>query len=546
VAFVVVAPDGLASAAADLESIGSALKAANAAAAVPTTALAAAGTDEISAAIAALFAEFGKDYQALTLQLNAFEQQFAQALNSAAATYVAVDTALTATLQPVIDVINLPTELLLGRGLIGNGANGTAASPNGGAGGLLIGNGGNGYSQTTLGVGGGAGGEAGMVGIGGAGGTGGPNAPGGAGGRGGWLLGIGGTGGPGGVGPTGAPTVAAATGGLGGPGGRAGLFGWGGTGGPGGAAGETATLQSGFAGGGGIGGNGGWLLGQSGTNGPFGAGPMDGRVSLSVFNGIAPTSYISVNNGPYVPVLVDTGSTGLVIPWWQIGIQNLGIPTGYGISAYSGGLIYFYLTFHVPINFGNGVVTAPTYVDVPIISFPTTLDRFFSGNGVVGILGLGANATGPGPGFTSDLPGNLNSGVLIDQPNGSMQFGPNPLAPGTTFSVTGSPITTLGVKINGGGLQQVPMIVDSGGVFGTIPASVLGTGQASGMVPAGTLIQVYSPDGSQLLYQYTTTGGNGPTVISSGLMNTGNVPFALNPIYTSYGPTTAGTTVFKV
>ena len=133
-------------------------------------------------------------------------------------------------------------------------------------------------------------------------------------------------------------------------------------------------------GGGGIGGNGGWLLGQSGTNGPFGAGPMDGRVSLSVFNGIAPTSYISVNNGPYVPVLVDTGSTGLVIPWWQIGLQNLGIPTGYGISAYSGGLIYFYLTFHVPINFGNGVVTAPTYVDVPIISVPTTLDRFFAGN----------------------------------------------------------------------------------------------------------------------------------------------------------------------
>src|SRR5258705_7126491 len=112
--------------------MGSALNAANAAAAVPTTALAAAGTDEISAAIAALFAEFGKDYQALSLHLNAFEQQFAQALNSAAATYVAVDTALTATLQPVIDVINLPTELLLGRGLIGNGANGTAASPNGG------------------------------------------------------------------------------------------------------------------------------------------------------------------------------------------------------------------------------------------------------------------------------------------------------------------------------------------------------------------------------------------------------------------------------
>jgi hypothetical protein len=547
VAFLVVAPDALASAAADLQGISSALTTANAAAAAPTTALAAAATDEISAAITALFAEFGKEYQALSLQLNAFEQQFAQALNSATALYVATDTAITTALQPVIDVINAPTELLLGRGLIGNGKNGTAASPNGGAGGLLIGNGGNGYSQTTTGVGGGAGGEAGMIGIGGAGGAGGPNAPGGAGGRGGWLLGIGGTGGPGGVGPTlVAGSVAEATGGLGGAGGRAGLFGWGGTGGPGGAAGTfNAGAGTGFAGGGGIGGNGGWLLGWGGANGLPGAGQLDGRASLYLFDGVAPTTYISVNNGPYVPVLVDTGSTGLVIPWWQIGIQNLGLPTGYGISAYSGGLIYFYLTFHVPINFGNGVVTAPTYVDVPIISFPTTLDRFFAGNGVVGILGLGANATGPGPGFTSDLPGNLNSGVLIDQPSGSMQFGPNPLAPGTTFSVSGSPITTLGVKINGGSLQQVPMIVDSGGVHGTIPASVLGTGQAAGVVPDGTLIQVYSPDGGTLLYQYTVNG-NGPTVISSGLMNTGNVPFALHPIYTSYGPTTAGTTVFKL
>jgi len=48
--------------------------------------------------------------------------------------------------QGVLGIINTPMELLLGRPLIGNGANGTAASPNGQAGGLLFGNGGSGYS----------------------------------------------------------------------------------------------------------------------------------------------------------------------------------------------------------------------------------------------------------------------------------------------------------------------------------------------------------------------------------------------------------------
>ncbi|WP_353698794.1 PGRS repeat-containing protein, partial [Mycobacterium tuberculosis] len=47
---------------------------------------------------------------------------------------------------------------------IGNGADGTAANPNGGAGGLLYGNGGNGFSQTTAGLTGGTGGSAGLIG----------------------------------------------------------------------------------------------------------------------------------------------------------------------------------------------------------------------------------------------------------------------------------------------------------------------------------------------------------------------------------------------
>lgn len=87
---LVVAPELLTSAAADLESVGSALSAAHVAAA-PTTGLAAAAADEVSAAVAALFAGYGQEFQALSSQARAFQQQFLQALGSAAGTYVAAE-----------------------------------------------------------------------------------------------------------------------------------------------------------------------------------------------------------------------------------------------------------------------------------------------------------------------------------------------------------------------------------------------------------------------------------------------------------------------
>jgi hypothetical protein len=59
--------------------------------------------------------------------------------------------------KAVVWVINEPTMLIIGRPLIGNGADGTAAHPDGYAGGLLDGNGGNG-------VNGGNGGNAGLLG----------------------------------------------------------------------------------------------------------------------------------------------------------------------------------------------------------------------------------------------------------------------------------------------------------------------------------------------------------------------------------------------
>ncbi|WP_078445324.1 PE family protein, partial [Mycobacterium tuberculosis] len=200
--FVLVSPSQLMAAAADVAGIGSAISAANAAALAPTSVLAAAGADEVSAAVAALFSAHAGQYQQLGARAALFHEQFVQALTGAASAYASAEA--TNVEQQVLGLINAPTQALWGRPLIGNGADGTAANPNGGAGGLLYGNGGNGFSQTTAGLTGGTGGSAGLIGNGGNGGAGGAGANGGAGGNGGWLYGSdGGAGGNGGGGKAG-------------------------------------------------------------------------------------------------------------------------------------------------------------------------------------------------------------------------------------------------------------------------------------------------------------------------------------------------------
>ena len=526
VSFLAVAPELLGSAAADLESIGSALHAAHLAAAVSTTGLATAGADEVSAAVAALFARYGQEYQALGAQASVFHRQFVRALSSGAGFYLIAEAANASPLQTVLDdllgVVNAPTEALLGRPLIGNGANGTAASPNGGAGGLLYGNGGTGYSETTSGVAGGAGGAAGLLGRGGAGGAGGANGAGGAGGRGGWLFGGGGSGGQGG------------SSGAGGAGGNAVLFGNGGVGGAGG-----------NDGGGGAGGLGGWLYGNSGA---AGVGSLVNATVPLQMNGTAPTVYLSVNGGPSVPVLVDTGSTGLVIPLRDIGLQHLGFPTGWGIGGYGSGEEYLYLSYDTTVNFGDGIVSAPTNVDVAILGFPVPFGSAYASEAAVGIMGIGPNAGGPGPSssiVTTALPGALNQGVLINEPQGYVEFGPNPLPAGP--SVVGAPVpdpyVIVHVSSSPNSYNVSGVSIDSGGVYGEIPSAILGTGQVSGTLPAGTIISVYNSS-DQLLYSYTTTATNSPVVTSTGEMNTGYMPFALGPVYISYSPSGVGTTTF--
>ena len=125
-----------------------------------------------------------------------------------------------------------------------------------------------------------------------------------------------------------------------------------------------------------------------------------------------------------------------------------------------------------------------------------------------GIMGIGVNAGGPGPTSpVTGLPGNLSQGVLLNEPQGYLQFGPNPLPPVT--STSGAPVSDLYVQINGGQLHSVPgTFIDSGGVYGSIPSALVGGGYS---VPTGTEITVYNSDGQEL-YSYTTTATNRPSV----------------------------------
>jgi PPE-repeat protein len=268
--------------------------------------------------------------------------------------------------------------------------------------------------------------------------------------------------------------------------------------------------------------------------------------------GTQPIVDASVGGGSPEPLLVDTGSKGLVIPFTDVGglvgLLQLGIPRGFGMGGYgfgTGNIDYFYATYDAKVNFGGGLVTSPTPVNVELFSFPTSLQAahqsgltfqsFEANDGAAGTLGIGPNATGPGHSIPlTALPAPFNQGVLINENSGSggyLQFGANPFTP--IAQLNGFPNTTLDVSVNGGPLQAVSSTVDSGGVEGTLPANL-------GVQPGDTVV-VYAP-GNVPLYQFTDQVNYFPSTVSSGQpMDTGNFIFSAHPIYISYSPNGVGT-----
>ncbi|MGO8770509.1 MAG: PE domain-containing protein [Mycobacterium sp.] len=152
--FVGVAPELLETAAADAARIGSAVRAGNLAAVIPTTELATAGADEVSAAIAAVFGAHAQEYQAAAAQAATYYEQFVGTLSASAAAYTSTEATIASSLagaqglqafvsdplrtigeawvnsplgQELDPIVNAPTDVLFGRDLIGNGVVATSA-----------------------------------------------------------------------------------------------------------------------------------------------------------------------------------------------------------------------------------------------------------------------------------------------------------------------------------------------------------------------------------------------------------------------------------
>lgn len=92
-AYVSTAPAAIAAAATQLEGIGNSFSAESSAAAGPTTALAPAGSDEVSALQAGVFSTYGQLYQTVSAQAQAIHQQFVNTLQSSSGSYADTEAA---------------------------------------------------------------------------------------------------------------------------------------------------------------------------------------------------------------------------------------------------------------------------------------------------------------------------------------------------------------------------------------------------------------------------------------------------------------------
>ena len=92
-AFVTVEPEMLTAAVGNLQSIGSAMSAGNAAATAPTTGVAPAAADEVSALTAAQFATHAHMYQAVSTQAAAIHHMFVSTMRAGGGSYAATEAA---------------------------------------------------------------------------------------------------------------------------------------------------------------------------------------------------------------------------------------------------------------------------------------------------------------------------------------------------------------------------------------------------------------------------------------------------------------------
>lgn len=243
-----------------------------------------------------------------------------------------------------------------------------------------------------------------------------------------------------------------------------------------------------------------------------------------------PIVYLSVNGGPRVPVLLDTGSVGLVIDPRYIGLEDLGLPGPTHEGGYGESFTYDFNVYRTSIDFGDDLVIDETDVKVVALYSAAGFEDYNKAGGYVGVLGIGAN-TSTEPWDTNpmlDLPGQLNKGVMIDERRRRIILGPNPYPARLTLDA--SPDMPLKVSVGGRDAEEVDGSFDSGGILGEVPDWLW----PEDSIAPGTLIEVYTADGETLIYSYRTTRANTPSLSTGSLFNSGFVPFSQDAIYVTY------------
>ncbi|UMB67623.1 hypothetical protein [Mycobacterium paraterrae] len=271
---------------------------------------------------------------------------------------------------------------------------------------------------------------------------------------------------------------------------------------------------------------------------------------ITLMEGTEPTVQASVDGGTSLPVLVDTGSSGLVVPLTDItGSSNLltewdtllslGAPSSFGESGYSGGVDYIYLTYNdLPVSYADGLTTNGP-VEVEVYSWNPSdfgslftndaFQNFLAGNDSQGgILGIGDNVNG-GAGVS---PFDSYGSALVDLKNDQLIIGgSNPYQSLDSVANNGSTLTGLTETVtnsSGGSVGSATGIsddLDTGGVQGTIPSTISG-------VTAGDTITV--KDGATVLYSYTVPSGGVPLSTSGTSIDSGYYALVDHPLYIDY------------
>jgi PE-PGRS family protein with aspartyl peptidase-like domain len=289
--------------------------------------------------------------------------------------------------------------------------------------------------------------------------------------------------------------------------------------------------------------------------------PSTADLPITIQEATEPTVGATVD-GAGTTLLVDTGSSGLVVPLTDLdggstnfltelqSLESLGSPTSWGESGYSGGVEYLYLTYNEPVDYattGGGTLDTTAPIEVEVYSWDPSnfgslftndaFQNFLSSDDVTGILGIGDNASGSAgespieaagyTGVTVDLP---NHELILQDTNPYSALATLPNSGATpTSTLTETVTTSTGTTV---GSSSVSDDLDSGGVYGTIPSSI-----SSSTLAQGDIVKVY--DGTTELYQYTVgTDSIGqseaPTAVSGTSIDSGVMPFLTNPVYLDY------------